>query len=196
MAKSVDPLLHSLVRYAPVLEDEGSLALRLLHGDRLPVQSGTAPYHATLACVFATFLCEALDFEMKARPRRGADLPGYQADLSLIAFTYSVVFLEAVSSNKNQLLVGQNCEYIATILRARRPELARPIETHLAGGDAVQIGAQVSSLAIDAATRNHFKTKVEPLVLTMFVPFALGHSRKCVESLLEQDWADLVAPLV
>ena len=194
MSEPVNPALYEHVRNAPVLTEQNVVALRSLHGEALPDQAGTAPYHASLTCVFAAFLGAALDMSMEAKPRRKADEAGYRAELSLIAYTQSVLYLAAVSSN-NDLLTGRNGDYIVQVLRARRPEFSRPIDTHLSGGDVSQIGAQVSGLAIEAAERNRIKTKIEPLYLMIAIPNDIRVARESAAEHLGLEWSDLVDPL-
>lgn len=191
----VDPALAARVTGAPILMEQNFTALQVLQGRNLPDPVGAAPYHADLACVTAAFLCGALDGLMRARPRRGSNLAGYQGDLALVAYTQAVTYL-AVATGNDELLTGRNGSHIQMLLRARKPELSRPVDTHIAGGDALQVGAQVSSLAVVAAESNRFKTKVERLQLTMSIPTGLRLTREAVEEHVGVSWTDLLRPLV
>ena len=137
-----------------------------------------------------------MDGAMRARPKRKANVDGYQGDLALGAYGQTVAYLSGATGNTD-LISGDAGQHVLLVLSTRYPPLAEPLRKHIAtkGSDAMAVGATTARVALATVERNGFRSKVEPLELTMMIPGLHRLTREGVEEHIGVEFDKLVRPL-
>jgi len=191
----VDPELHRVVREASVLAEPHARALAPFADAALPHQTDTTQYHLDLARLYACFFGGQLEKVMAPRPKRHADLAGYQADLSLLALSQTIGHLADITGN-TELLDTPNGPWIADLLGARHEEVARGLLARIDGRDRVSVESIVGSMARACLRRNKLKSRTEAYALAMVIPSALVATRNGAAAHVQHTTAELLAPIM
>lgn len=194
-AAPVDPELHRAVREAVVLTEPHARALASFAAASLPHQTETSAYHLDLARLYACFFGGQLERVMAPRPKRNADLAGYQSDLSLLALGQTIGHLADVTGN-NELLDTPNGAWIADLLGARHDEVARPLRARLDGRDRVSVESITASMVRACVKRNKLRSRTEAYALAMVIPSALVATRNAAATYVHRTTPELLAPIM